>query len=37
MVLNPEFLTELSAKFDFINQSRFVLGVRKRNTDLVEE
>ena len=23
---NPEFLTERSAKFDFINQSRFILG-----------
>ena len=29
---NPEFLTERSAKFDFINQSRFILGGRKRNT-----
>jgi UDPglucose 6-dehydrogenase len=25
-VFNPEFLTERSAKFDFINQSRFILG-----------
>ena len=26
LVFNPEFLTERSAKFDFINQSRFILG-----------
>mgnify|MGYP003145500183 FL=1 len=26
VVFNPEFLTERSAKFDFINQSRFVVG-----------
>jgi nucleotide sugar dehydrogenase len=26
IVFNPEFLTERSAKFDFINQSRFVIG-----------
>jgi UDPglucose 6-dehydrogenase len=26
IVFNPEFLTERSAKLDFINQSRFVLG-----------
>ena len=26
LVFNPEFLTERSAKFDFINQSRFVIG-----------
>jgi len=26
VVFNPEFLTERSAKFDFINQARFVLG-----------
>jgi len=37
MVFNPEFLTERSAKFDFINQSRFVLGGRKRNTARVAE
>jgi len=37
MVFNPEFLTERSAKFDFINQSRFVLGGRKRNTGRVAE
>ena len=26
VVFNPEFLTERSAKFDFINQARFILG-----------
>ena len=26
ILFNPEFLTERSAKFDFINQSRFVIG-----------
>ena len=26
IVFNPEFLTERSAKFDFINQSRFIIG-----------
>ena len=37
LVFNPEFLTERSAKFDFINQSRFILGGRKRNTGRVAE
>ena len=37
IVFNPEFLTESSAKFDFINQSRFILGGRKRNTARVAE
>ena len=37
IVFNPEFLTERSAKFDLINQSRFVLGGRKRNTARVAE
>jgi UDPglucose 6-dehydrogenase len=37
IVFDPEFLTERSAKFDFINQSRFVLGGRKRNTARVAE
>ena len=37
IVFNPEFLTERSAKFDFINQSRFILGGRKRNTARVAE
>jgi UDPglucose 6-dehydrogenase len=32
IVFNPEFLTERSAKFDFINQCRFIIGGRKRNT-----
>jgi len=36
-VFNPEFLTERSAKFDFINQARFILGGRKRNTGRVAE
>lgn len=26
LVFNPEFLTERSANFDFINQTRFILG-----------
>jgi UDPglucose 6-dehydrogenase len=34
-VFNPEFLTERSAKFDFINQARFILGGTKENTDKV--
>ena len=37
IVFNPEFLTERSAKFDLINQSRFILGGRKRNTGRVAE
>ena len=37
IVFNPEFLTERSAKFDFINQARFILGGRKRNTNRVAE
>ena len=37
IVFNPEFLTERSAKFDFINQSRFILGGRKRHTARVVE
>ncbi len=35
LVFNPEFLTERSAKFDFINQSRFILGGRKKHTRTV--
>ena len=31
ILFNPEFLTERSAKFDFINQSRFVIGHGERN------
>ena len=37
IVFNPDFLTERSAKFDFINQSRFILGGRKRNTARVAD
>ena len=37
IVFNPEFLTERSAKYDFINQSRFIIGGRKRNTARVAE
>lgn len=37
LVFNPEFLTERSAKFDFINQSRFVLGGRKKYTRMVAD
>ena len=35
LVFNPEFLTERSAKFDFINQSRFILGGDKNDTEKV--
>ena len=31
----PEFLTERSAKYDFFNQSRFILGGDKHNTEKV--
>ena len=34
IVFNPEFLTERSAKYDFINQSRFILG---GESDLTEK
>jgi len=37
LVFNPEFLTERSAKFDFINQSRFILGGDVRHTKKVAE
>ena len=37
IVFNPEFLTERSAKFDFINQSRFILGGEEKNVDKVAE
>jgi len=37
IVFNPEFLTERSAKFDFINQSRFILGGDDCCVDKVEE
>ena len=36
IVFNPEFLTERSAKLDFINQSRVVLGGSWGNTTKVE-
>tara|TARA_R110000824_G_scaffold326108_1_gene513076 strand:+ start:1650 stop:2528 length:879 start_codon:yes stop_codon:yes gene_type:complete len=36
IVFNPEFLTERSAKFDFINQSRFIVGGSWGNTIKVE-
>ena len=35
IVFNPEFLTERSAKFDFINQARFILGGNKIDTSKV--
>jgi len=35
LVFNPEFLTERSAKYDFINQSRFILGGEKIHTEKV--
>jgi len=35
LVFNPEFLTERSANFDFINQTRIILGGLKENTDKV--
>ena len=34
---NPEYLTERSAKFDFINQARFVVGGEDKYTNKVEE
>ncbi len=36
IVFNPEFLTERSAKFDFINQSRFIIGGSWGNAMMVE-
>ena len=36
IVFNPEFLTERSAKFDFINQSRFIVGGNWGSTTKVE-
>ena len=35
IVFNPEFLTERSAKFDFINQSRFIIGGKQVDVDKV--
>tara|TARA_Y100001935_G_C17303880_1_gene511001 strand:+ start:367 stop:1221 length:855 start_codon:yes stop_codon:yes gene_type:complete len=37
IVFNPEFLTERSAYFDFINQSRVILGGNKKHTTIVAE
>tara|TARA_Y100000310_G_scaffold211693_1_gene212421 strand:- start:7 stop:855 length:849 start_codon:yes stop_codon:yes gene_type:complete len=37
IVFNPEFLTERSAKFDFINQARFILGGDKIHTSKVSK
>tara|TARA_B100000287_G_scaffold321522_1_gene305447 strand:+ start:839 stop:1690 length:852 start_codon:yes stop_codon:yes gene_type:complete len=37
IVFNPEFLTERSAKLDFINQSRFIVGGLKKDTNKVEK
>ena len=40
IVFNPEYLTERSAKFDFINQARFILGGPDKDSrflDRVEE
>ena len=37
IVFNPEFLTERSANFDFISQTRFILGGDLKNVDRVAE
>ena len=37
LVFNPEFLTERSANFDFINQSRAIFGGEKKNTNKVAD
>ena len=37
IVFNPEFLTERSAKLDFINQARFIIGGRKKDVNRVEK
>ena len=37
IVFNPEFLTERSARFDFINQSRFILGGDEHNVEKVSK
>ena len=37
LVFNPEFLTERSAKFDFINQARVVLGGHPGDTAVVAD
>ena len=37
IVFNPEFLTERSANFDFISQTRFVLGGDEKNVTEVSK
>ena len=37
IVFNPEFLTERSANFDFINQTRVILGGKNENTKKVAD
>ena len=37
LVFNPEFLTERSANFDFISQSRFILGGADENIKVVSD
>ena len=37
LVFNPEFLTERSAKFDFINQARVILGGSSNHTSKVAD
>ena len=37
LVFNPEFLTERSANFDFINQSRYIVGGNSLHTSKVIE
>lgn len=37
IVFNPEFLTERSANFDFISQTRFIIGGDKNNVERVSE
>ena len=37
LVFNPEFLTERSATFDFINQTRVILGGSPEHTSLVSK
>ena len=37
LVFNPEFLTERSAKFDFINQARVILGGSSKYTSKVAD
>ena len=37
IVFNPEFLTERAAKFDFINQTRVILGGDSNHTSKVRD